>query len=77
MWLPKLLVSPVKIRIFCQKTTKFSSKLAFLVILSQALPASFDALLVVVAHRLYLARHLPTLFGKHVQYQIWQIHGIC
>ena len=30
---------PVKIRIFCPKTTKFSPKLAILVILGQALPA--------------------------------------
>ena len=30
MWVTKLLISPVKIRIFCQRTTKFSQKLAFL-----------------------------------------------
>ena len=39
MWVPKLLLSPVRIRIFCPKTTKFSPKLAFLVILGQAWPA--------------------------------------
>ena len=36
---PKLLLSPVKIRIFCPRTTKFGSKLAFLFILGQALLA--------------------------------------
>ena len=30
MWVTKLLISPVKKRIFCPKTTKFSPKLAFL-----------------------------------------------
>ena len=37
MWVPKLLLCPVKIRIFCPKTTKFGPKLAFLVIFGQAL----------------------------------------
>ena len=39
MWVTKLLVSPVKIRIFCPKTTKFGPKLAFLVNLGQAMQA--------------------------------------
>ena len=30
MWVTKLLIFPVKIRIFCSRTTKFSPKLAFL-----------------------------------------------
>ena len=30
MWVTKLLISPVKIRIFCPRTTKFGPKLAFL-----------------------------------------------
>ena len=29
MWVTKLLISPVKKRIFCPKTTKFGPKLAF------------------------------------------------
>ena len=37
MWLTKLLISEVKKRIFCQKTTKFGPKLAFLVNLGQAM----------------------------------------
>ena len=41
MWVTKLLISPVKKRIFCPKTTKFSPKLAFL-----SIAGSFDALLV-------------------------------
>ena len=39
MWVTKLLISPVKIRIFCPKKSKFCPKMAFLVILGQALPA--------------------------------------
>ena len=39
MWVTKLLISPVKKRIFCPKTTKFGPKLAFLVTLGQALLA--------------------------------------
>ena len=35
----KLLISPLKIRIFCPTTTKFGPKLAFLFILGQALSA--------------------------------------
>ena len=41
MWVTKLLISPVKKRIFCPKTTKYSLKLAFL-----SIAGSFDALLV-------------------------------
>ena len=40
MWVTKLLISPVKKRIFCPKTTKFGQKLAFLVNLGQAMQAS-------------------------------------
>ena len=39
MWVTKLLISPVKIRIFCPKKSKFDPKMAFLFILGQALPA--------------------------------------
>ena len=35
MWVTKLLISPVKKRIFCPKTTKFGPKLAFLVNLAK------------------------------------------
>ena len=35
MWVTKLLISPVKKRIFCPKTTKFGPKLAFLVNLAR------------------------------------------
>ena len=37
MWVTKLLISQVKKRIFCPKTTKFGPKLAFLVNLGQAM----------------------------------------
>ena len=39
MWVTKLLIFPVEIRIFCPKTTKFGPKLAFLVNLGQAIKA--------------------------------------
>ena len=39
MWVTKLLISPVKIRIFCPKKSKFGLKMAFLFIFGQALPA--------------------------------------
>ena len=39
MWVTKLLISPVKIRIFCPKKSKFGPKMAFLFILGQTLPA--------------------------------------
>ena len=39
MWVTKLLISPVKKRIFCSKTTKFGPKLAFVVDLGQAMQA--------------------------------------
>ena len=39
MWVTKLLISPVKVRIFCPRTTEFGLKLAFLFISGQALPA--------------------------------------
>ena len=38
MLVPKLLLTPIKIRIFCPKTAKFGPKYAFLVILGQILP---------------------------------------
>ena len=39
MWVTKLMISQVKKRIFCPKTTKFGPKLAFLVDLGQAMQA--------------------------------------
>ena len=39
MWVTKLLIFPVEIRIYCFKTTKFGQKLAFLVNLGQAMHA--------------------------------------
>ena len=39
MWVTKLLISPVKIKIFCPKKSKFCPKMAFLFILGHALPA--------------------------------------
>ena len=39
MWITKLLIFPVEIRIFCPKTTKFGPKLAFLVDMGLAMQA--------------------------------------
>ena len=39
MWVTKLLISPVKIRIFCPKKSKFGPKMAFLFFLGQAMQA--------------------------------------
>ena len=39
MWVTKLMISQVKKRIFCPKTTKFNPKLAFLVDMGQAMQA--------------------------------------
>ena len=68
MWVTKLLISPVKKRIFCPKTTKFG-------IFGQYRPGQaglFSALLVgrlvVVARGLYLARHLFTLLMQSLIY---------
>ena len=38
MWVTKLLIFPVEIRIFCPKKTKIGPKYAFVVILGQILP---------------------------------------
>ena len=62
MWVTKLLISPVKIRIFCPKTSKF----AFLPGLAGSFGALLVGWLVVVARGLYLAIHLFTLSVKLV-----------
>ena len=60
--------SPVKIRTFCPRMTKFGPKLAFLPSLAGSFGALLVGWLVVVARRLYCARHLFTL--EYV-YKIW------
>ena len=45
MWVPKLLLPPVKSRIFCSKTAKFGPKYAFYAHIGPA--NSFGALLIV------------------------------
>ena len=79
MWVTKLLIFPVEIRIFCPKTTKFG-------IFGQFGPGHAGLLgallllvdrLVVVARGLYLARHLFTLFRHFVTWTLeekeWQM----
>ena len=65
MWVTKLLISPVKKRIFCPKTTKIGSFGQF----GPGHAGLFGALLVgrlvVMARGLYLARHLFTLLIKY------------
>ena len=66
MWVTKLLISPVKKRIFCPKTTKFGQKIGIVGQFGPGHAGLFGALLVgrlvVVARGLYLARHLFTLW---------------
>ena len=59
MWVTKLLISPVKKRIFCPKMTKFSPKLAFL-----SIAGSFGALLVgwLVVVTWAVSRKTPSYF---------------
>ena len=59
MWVPKLLISPVIIRIFCPKTTKFGPNLAFLSI-AGSFGALFVGWLVVVARA--VSRKTPIYF---------------
>ena len=74
MWVTKLLISPVKKRIFCPKTTKFGPNFGIFGQFGPGQAGSFNALLVgrlvVVGRGLYLARHLFTLicFLFHINY---------
>ena len=65
MWVAKLLISPVKIRIFLSKNDQIWPEIGIFVHFRPGLAGSFDALLVgwllVVARGLCLARHLFTL----------------
>ena len=65
MWVPKLLISPVIIRIFCPKTTKFGPNLAFL-----SIAGSFGALLVgwLVVMARAVSRKTPIYFIIHLQF---------
>ena len=67
MWVTKLFISPVKIRIFCPRTTKFGPKIGIFVHFGPGIAGSFGALSVgwLVARGLYLARHLFTLYTYH------------
>ena len=66
MWVPRLLLSPVIIRIFCPKTTQFYPKIEVFGHFGPGHAGSYGALLVgwlvVVERGMYLARHLFTLF---------------
>ena len=66
MWVTKLLISEVKKRIFCPKTTKFCPNFGIFGQFGPDHAGLFGALLVgrlvVVARGLYLARHLFTLY---------------
>ena len=71
MWVPKLLISPVIIRIFCPKTTKFGPNLTFL-----SIAGSFGVLLVgwlVVVARA-VSRKTP--IGNRFTLYSEQWHGI-
>ena len=62
MWVTKLLISPVKKRIFCPRTTKFGPKLAFLPGLAGSFGALLVGWLVVVARA--VSRKTPVYFIK-------------
>ena len=66
MWVTKLLISPVKKRIFCPKNDQIGPKIGIFGQFGPGHAGFFSALLVgrlvVVARGLYLARHLFTLF---------------
>ena len=65
MWVPKLLLSPVKIRIFCPKTTKFGPKLAFWSFLARPWRLIWYPVGGLVGGcecELYLTRHLNPVF---------------
>ena len=62
MWVTKLLIFPVKIRIFCPRTTKFGLKLAFLPGLAGSFGALLVGWLVVVARA--VSRKTPINFIK-------------
>ena len=65
MWVTKLLISPVKKRIFCPKNDQIGPKIGIFGQFGPGHAGFFGALLVgrlvVVARGLYLARHLFTL----------------
>ena len=75
-WVPKLLISQVKIRIFAQKQPNVARNWHFWSF-GPGLAGSFGALLVgwmvVVARGLYLARHLFTLFDNCTSYDFLHI----
>ena len=65
MWVPKLLLNPIKIRIFCPKNDQIWPKIGIFGHFGPGHAGLFGALLVsplvVVARGLYLASHLFTL----------------
>ena len=63
MWVPKLLLPPVKIRIFGQKRLNFAQNMLSWahIGLVDSFGAQLVACFVVVSRGLYLARHLFTL----------------
>ena len=65
MWVTKLLISPVKKRIFCPKNDQIGPKIGIFGQFGPGHAGFFGALLVgwlvVMARGLYLARHLFTL----------------
>ena len=62
MWVTKLMISQVKKRIFCPKTTKIWPKIGIFGQFGPDHAGLFSAMLVVVVRGLYLARHLFTLY---------------
>ena len=71
MWVTKLLISPVKKRIFCPKNDQIGPKIGIFGQFGPGHAGFFGALLVgrlvVVARGLYLARHLFTLSSPRAE----------
>ena len=70
MWVTKLMISQVKKRIFCPRTTKFGPNFGIFGQFGPGHAGVFDVLLVgwlvVEARGLYLARHLFTLIHRRM-----------
>ena len=88
MWVTKLMISQVKKRILCPKTTKFGPKLAFLVDMGQAMQV-FSVPCWLVGWRLWRAgcisqdtyllyssiNHIPSFFSISTEAPLPRYHG--
>ena len=71
MWVTNLLISPVKIRIFCPNTSKFGPKFAFLPGLAGSFGALLVGWLVVVARA--VSRKTPIYFIRNLLLRLKEV----